>query len=86
MSARKEREKKEYFTLGGYTTMKDFRNHTMTLDQAAQVRKEALKIAEFKRTKIKYVTGSGIKSKQITPSLPAEVWEEAIDNILNSKK
>ena len=86
MSAKKEREKKEYFTLGSYTTRKDFRNHTMTLEQAAEVRKEALKIAEFKKAKIKFVSGSGMKSKQRTPSLPAEVWEEAIKNTLNQTK
>jgi hypothetical protein len=86
MTAKEERKKKEYFTLGSYTTTRDYKNHTMTLAQADKVKKEAIRIAEFNKVKIKHVTGSGMKSKQTTPSLPAEIWQEAIDNILTPKK
>ena len=87
MSARAERAKKEYFTLGSYTTFRDYKRHiTITLEQADQIKKEAIRIAEFHKAKIKYVTGSGMKSKRVTPSLPAEIWEEAIDNILKPVK
>ena len=82
MSARKERQKKEYFTLGQYTTRHDFTNHNMTLDQANLVRLEGLRIAEFRKEKIKWVKGTGMKASSTTPSLPAGVWQEAIDNIL----
>ena len=81
--AKKERVKQEYFTLGSYTTRHDFKSHNITLNQAAAIRTEALKIAEFRKQKIKWVKGTGMKAASTTPSLPAAVWQEAIENILN---